>query len=66
MTEAAAVTRELGFDRVALWARWLLSQEPLSGRLKRGDRRAELVCGVGQERSHCRLRCTRLRDGAVE
>jgi hypothetical protein len=41
--EATAVTRELGFDPVARRPRRLISQEPLGGRLKRGDRRAELV-----------------------
>ena len=41
--EATAVTRELGFDRVARRARRLIPQEPLGGRVKRGDRRAELV-----------------------
>jgi hypothetical protein len=41
--EATAVTRELGFDRVARRARRLISQESLGGRLKRGDWRAELV-----------------------
>jgi hypothetical protein len=41
--KATAVTRELGFDRVARRARRLISQEPLGGRLKRGDWRAKLV-----------------------
>ena len=43
MPEATAVTRELGFDRVARRARRLISQEPLGRRLKRGYWRAELV-----------------------
>ena len=43
VAEATAVPRELGFDRIALRSRRLVSQEPLGGRLKRRHRRAELV-----------------------
>ncbi len=64
--ETTAVTRELRLDRVARGTRRLISQEPLGGRLKRGDRRAEFVRGVGQERPHGRLRRARLRYGAIE
>ena len=64
--EPAAVARELGFDAVPSGPERLLSQQSLGGRLDRGDRRAELVRGVGQERSHRRLRRSGLRDRAIE
>jgi hypothetical protein len=43
MPEATAVACEPRFDRVTRRASRLISQEPLGGRLKRGDRRAQLV-----------------------